>query len=285
MRMDGMATNDERTLGFPPTLIEWLARTATVAVLALLGLTGLLLVARRASGALVEPLPPLTLLALGLSLAGAALLARRLLADGAPTASWRIAAWVTPSVVLLLWMLGVTLPGTNPLGLVAFSGLILLEEGWSWGRFRGGVLSMARPAVTSARELAESSISREAELSGPAAGLLVDDGPADYDEAVTQQVVRRREESGEVLTGWTRVDFAQAQRVAAAHIAICPPLASNPTCDAEQQDGPPAQLKVTQAMSYGVRLEIKLDEPAETPTSVIVEFSIQEHAAVANADE
>lgn len=270
MRMDGMATNDARTLGFSPSLIEWLARTATVAVLALLGLAGLLLVARRASGALVEPLPPLTLLALGLSLAGAALLARRLLAAEAPNAAWRIAAWVMPSVVLLMWMLGVTLPGTNPAGLIAFSGLILLEEGWSWGRFRGR---------------AGSSRLRDRTPSGEAGGLLVEDEPAGYDEAVTQQVVRRREESGEVLTGWTRVDFAQAQRVAAAHLAICPPLASNPTCDAEQQDGPPAQLKVTQAMSYGVRLEIKLDEPAETPTSVIVEFSIQEHAAVANADE
>lgn len=41
---------------------------------------------------------------------------------------------------------------------------------------------------------------------------------------------------------------------------------------------------MTQSLSYGVRLEIKLDEPAEEPTCVIVEFSIQEQAAVSEAD-
>jgi hypothetical protein len=32
-------------------------------------------------------------------------------------------------------------------------------------------------------------------------------------------------------------------------------------------------------MSYGVRIEVKLAEPAEEAASVIVEYSILEHAA------
>lgn len=269
--------------------IDRLARTAILVMLALLAIFGLLLVARRASGALVEALPPPTLMALGLALAGAGVLMRCVLTAGVQTEAGRVAAWSVPSAVLLLWVLGVTLPGSSPLGLLAFSGLILLEEGWSWGRFRRGDAGTGRPVVIPARELSQSLGALEAEPSEQAGSFPVhvrlDDGPAGYEGAVSQQMVRRHEESGEVLSGWTRVDFMVAQRVAAAHVAICPPLEHDPTCYAEQQDGPPAQVKVTQAMSYGVRLEIKLDEPAEVPTSVIVEFSIQEHAAESPLDE
>jgi hypothetical protein len=205
-------------------------------------------------------------------------------------------------MALLLWMLAITLPGTNPLGLVLFCGVILLEEGWSWGRFR--VASLASVTPSPASELRapseDSAAASEVEIAenpdaplqnpllAPASeglfNVLAEDDrveecsaheEANYDESVSQQIVRRRDESGEAVTGWVRVEFAQAQRVAAAHIAICPALERNPTCEAEQQDGPAAEVKVTQAMPYGVRLEVKLDEPAEEATSVIVEFAIQ----------
>ncbi len=52
-----------------------------------------------------------------------------------------------------------------------------------------------------------------------------------------------------------------------------------PQCYAEQMDGPPARLKVAQVLAYGVRFEIKLEEPAEEPTSVVIEFSIHEQPA------
>ena len=104
--------------------------------------------------------------------------------------------------------------------------------------------------------------------------------PSERDAAtVGEQTRRRDDDSGEVLEGWVRVDFAAGQRHAASHVAICPPLERNPTCYAESVDGPDASVKITQAMSYGVRLEVKLAEAAEEPASVIVEYSILEHAA------
>ena len=281
MRMDGMATSAARTIPLEASFLRWLMRSAVLTVLVLLALAGALVLARRVSGALLVPLPTLTLAALGVALAGVGLFARRLLADSTESPAWRIAVWAAPTSMLLLWMLAVTLPGTSSLGLVLFCGVILLEEGWSWGRFRAAA-SPAVPApaaFSTAQSVVGTNVS--ALPNEPIRDDLVhDEVPAGYDEAISQQMVRRREQSGEVLTGWTRVDFAQAQRVAAAHIAICPPLELDPSCEAEQQDGPAAEVRVTQAMSYGVRLEVKLDEPAEEATSVIVEFAIQKRGEV-----
>jgi hypothetical protein len=305
--MDGTATN---SLGTRPRQqaplrhrFAWsLARRANLTLLALLAMAGMLLLIRRLSSALVEPLPTLTIFAVGALLAGAGLLIRRPLAIDTESSQWRFALWCSVSAALLLWMLAITLPGTPPLGLVLFCGTILLEEGWSWGRFRGASFSTfpspagtelpdptENTAAASAVEIAESPAASAQDSPLKPAGesllnALAEENDAEdnaayeeasYDDAISQQIVRRRDDSGETLTGWTRVDFAQAQRVAAAHIAICPPLERGPTCEAEQQDGPAAEVKVTQTMPYGVRLEVKLDEPAEEATSVIVEFAIQ----------
>jgi hypothetical protein len=297
--MDGTATNVLGRRPLPHKSLHHafagsLARRANLTLLAMLTLAGILLLVRRLSGALVEPLPVFTLFAVGMLLAGAGLLIRRVLAHDAELSQWQFALGCAVSMAVLFWMLAITLPGTNPLGLVLFCGVILLEEGWSWGRFRAANGSSVPSPAASAVETAEipgappqrpsPALADESPLNALAEKVGVDaraggDEASDdcvlYDESVSQHIVRRREESGEVITGWVRVEFAQAQRVAAAHVAICPPLERNPTCEAEQQDGPAAEVKVTQAMPYGVRLEVKLDEPAEEATSVIVEFAIQ----------
>ena len=59
-------------------------------------------------------------------------------------------------------------------------------------------------------------------------------------------------------------------------MAICPPLARVPRCDAEPADGPPSQVRMAQALPYGVRLEVKLDKAATEASQVLVEFSISE---------
>ena len=115
--------------------------------------------------------------------------------------------------------------------------------------------------------------------------LLAEQETADSEPAeeavrgVLQQMTRRREEQGEVIEGWLCVEFLPQQRHAAAHVAICPPLARTPVCYGEPADGLPAQVKVGQALPYGVRFEVKLDQPAEEAGSVTVEFSIQEQPA------
>jgi hypothetical protein len=281
---------------------NWLARTLVAAALALLAGAGLLLCARRLSGALSEPLPAHLLVVVGLALTAAAVLFRRVFAGIACSRNCLYAIWAAPTAVLLLWLLALVLEGTSTIGLIALVGAALLEEGWSWGRL-SRIAAGAVPARSGRRSTADSDrsageqaiatpsfvapvdVGERVALSSPTEPDELDEagGLTEYDESVTQQIVRRREPTGEVLEGWTRVDFVAAQRHAAAHLAICPPLERAPACDAEQADGPPAAVKITQAMSYGVRLEIKLDQPATEPSSVIVEFSIREDGPAADA--
>jgi hypothetical protein len=114
----------------------------------------------------------------------------------------------------------------------------------------------------------------------------IDDPPGEAcDELVSQQIVRRGPAGEEILEGFTRVHFTTGERVAAAHLSICPPLSRVPACYAEPSDGPDAQVRVTHVYSHGVRLEVKLDHPAEEPTSVLVEFSIQENPEALHAEQ
>jgi hypothetical protein len=192
---------------------------------------------------------------------------RQTFAGAARSRGTQYVLWALPSAVLLVWAGGVSLAGTSSLGLVALVGTLLVEEGWSWGslRLRAGREGsrLAPPAVIPPAT---------AGINIRAAQLVADE----RDETVTQQLVRRQGDGGEVIEGWVRVDFAASQRHAIAHVAICPPLVRVPKCYAEQFDGPSAALKIAQVLVHGVRLELKLDEPAEEPGGVYVEFSIQE---------
>jgi hypothetical protein len=257
-----------------------LARAVAVAGFSLLALGGILILARRLSGALAAPLSFVTLLACACLLAAAALLFR---AAFQPPA-WSQKRWAEylfralPSGVLLLWAIGLWAPGMGS-GLIALWGVLLLEEGWSWGQLHRRK-PVAQPIVARPSHLAELPRLVAAEL-GQAVTDLESLAEADEpDEAICQQVVRRREPDGsETLAGWLRAEVPAAARHATAHVAICPPFAGLPECFAEQMDGPPAQIKVAQVLPHGVRFEIKLDEPGAEASDVLVEFSIQYDSA------
>src|SRR5262249_57491497 len=103
-----------------------------------------------------------------------------------------------------------------------------------------------------------------------------EDVESQEDEATTQSITRRTDRDGEVIEGWIRVAFATAERHAAGHLAICPPMDRRPACFAEQASGPAAEIKIAQVLCHGVRFELKLDEPAAERSSVVVEFAIRE---------
>lgn len=282
-----------------PLLLS-LVRSAALAMLALVALLGLLLVARRASGALTEPLPPLALLAAGGLLGAAALLFRQLLvfpptslaaSHQARPRAFKLSAMV--SVVVALWALGLSGAGLGGGGL-ALWGLMLVEEGVSWELLRQSartpiidmpMLPLAGPAVPLIRTAApavlpgavwSSATQTEAEAD---VELEACEAEAQRDEQLVQQHTRRRLDDGsEVLEGWLCVELAAGQRHATAHVAICPPLAGEPVCYAEQSDGPDAQVKVAQVMAHGARFEIKLDREQPEPSRVGIEFSIQQAA-------
>jgi hypothetical protein len=263
---------------FAGPVLARLGRRLALVALVLLAMTGLVVCARRASGALVEPLSPGVLAGLGIVLAALAVWFRKTFAAASHSRAAVYAAWAAPSAVLVIWAAGVSLQGSPTLGLAALVGILLVEEGWSWGRLRfqanlapgRGTVQLEPPALRPV-------------VSPLAAGVHELPSIGDEcDEAITQQLLRRQDAAGEVIEGWVRVDFAASQRHAAAHVAICPPLERVPECFAEQTDGPSARLKIAQVLPYGVRFELKLDEPAAQPASVHVEFSIHERQEAAN---
>ncbi len=276
--MDAQAT--VRRVDFPPAscpLGPKLARTMTSSLLALLALAGLLICMRRAGGALVEPLSTPVLAGLGGLLTLAALAFRAAL----PAANLRVRrrtlylTWAVPSAVGLLWAAGLSLHETSIGGLLVLGGLLLVEESWSWGRLRqNGAAPRESKSMAIRPSVAASQSARS-----PAGADVLSESEKEL-EAISQQVVRRRQEDGsEAIEGWVRAEFSLGQRHAAAHVAICPPLDRVPECFAEQMDGPAAQIKIAQVLPYGARFEIKLDQPAEQATSVIVEFSIHDRPA------
>lgn len=253
-----------------------LARAVAATGFSLLALGGVVILTRRLSGALAAPLSLGTLLACACLLGAAALLFR---AAFQPPARFR-ERWseylfcALPSGVLLPWAIGLSAPGTGG-GLIALWGVLLLEEGWSWGQLRRRMPVAPRLESTTSNlaELPMSALSELDQFLTEPESLVETDEP---DEAISQQVVRRRESDGsETIAGWLRADVPAAARHATAHVAICPPFDGLPQCFAEQMDGPPAQIKVAQVLPHGVRFEIKLDEPGALAADVLVEFSIQ----------
>ncbi len=269
---------------WPPALAG-LVRTLAVSWLALLALAALVLCLRRAGGALTQPLPVPALAACGLLLALAALVFRGIFAGSIPDFDPRRARalWAIPSVVLVLWAIALSLDGSQPAGLVALWGLVLVEEGWSWGRpstlarrpTPQPIAAVLSPVHQAARPLMVAPLI-VAPLMAPTSDGLGSDVADERDATVTQQMTRRRHDDGsESLEGWLRADLAPGARHATAHLAVCPPLERAPECFVEPMDGPSATVKVGQLLVHGVRFEIKLDQVAREPESVWIEFSLQ----------
>jgi hypothetical protein len=278
-----------------------LLHTAALLCFSLVALAGLLVVARRLSGALTEPLPAIVLVTVALALVSAAIAFRGWISRdiGAARPLVRYGASAVPSIVLAVWAAALLLPGTNVAGVLGFLGLLFVEEAWSWRRSLVGYRASAKfdPAGASDTQLSglsHSSTATKSSMTVPAAaeeivGATILDHPAadpldrlpvDVGADASQWIVRRRDEAGsETIEGWVRAPFAASQRHANAHLAICPPFARTPVCYAEQSDGPPAEIKIAQVLPYGVRIEIKLDEAAAEPCDVTIDFSIQEPPA------
>jgi hypothetical protein len=100
-----------------------------------------------------------------------------------------------------------------------------------------------------------------------------DDEPTDAVPAnVTQQLTRVREADGnESLHGLVRAEIAAGDRIAAVHLAFCPPLDGAPELTAHAIDADDAEVRITAAHSYGTRLEVRLNAVAAVERVVLVE--------------
>ena len=229
-------------------------------------LLSLLLIARRLAGALIEPLPLAGWLLTGLIMA---LWLRWY-------ATWQPYRFVTPEAARLpiallspaiagLLGLALWLPGTGLPALACYAAIVVV----------GGSQRVALPwrRIWPARlrhplrwQFEDSSAESAGEEPAVASSLP---------PAVVQQLVRRRDRGeAESLRGSVRADFVAGQRIASAHVAICPPFVGPPHCQVAVAAGPAAEVRVASALPFGVRFEIKLAQATEQPASVVIEFAV-----------
>jgi hypothetical protein len=225
----------------------------------------LLLLARRAAGALVEPLPLAGWLLTGLIMAlwlrwSATWLPGRLTV---PVAGRLPIAWLSPVIAGMLG-LALWLPGTRLSAVACYAALVAV----------GGLQRIALPwRMWPARLRPDLRWPFEA-----AAGDSTGEEPAAASSlapAVVQQLIRRRDPGeAESLRGSVRADFVAGQRMASAHVAICPPFVGQPHCQVAVAAGPAAEVRVASALPFGVRFEIKLAQATLEPASVVIEFAV-----------
>ncbi|HEY1784504.1 MAG TPA: hypothetical protein VGG30_03110 [Pirellulales bacterium] len=228
----------------------------------------LLLLARRAAGAPLEPLPTTAWLLTGLIMAAwlqwsMAWLPGRF---ATPLIARLPMAWFPIAIAALLG-LALWLPGTRLLALACYAAIVAvggsqrIKLPWgpiwpTWLRPTGGWQAETAPVDT---------VDAADEESAAAA----------LPPAVVQQLVRRRDPGeAESLRGSVRADFVAGQRMASAHVAICPPFIAQPRCQVAVAAGPSAEVRVASALPFGVRFEIKLAQAASQPASVVIEFAV-----------
>ncbi len=226
----------------------------------------LLLLARRAAGALLEPLPLSGWLLTGLIVALwlrwiVTWLPERI---AVPVAQRIPIAWL-PATIAAVLGLALWLPGSRVSAVACYAAIVVVGSSQriasQWRQMqpaRFGSLLRWRFDTTANDSGGE-------EL-GQACALA---------PAVVQQLVRRRDPGeAESLRGSVRTDFVAGQRIASAHVAICPPFVAPPHCQVAVAAGPAAEVRVASALPFGVRFEIKLAQAAAQPTSVVVEFAV-----------
>lgn len=268
----GLSRADTAMLVHPGRRLVGLERAGFVVLLTMLLGTSGLLALRRMAGALVEPLPTAAMLFVAVALAGLAGAVRSLGKQRLPgqgrAGDHRWPLHLLATCAVLVAAVSLSLSDSGWLGLTGLWGAVLAGEILAWRPLHLPPLRLPRPARLPARPVApecpgsHGAVSQAPALSGmPAAEVF-------------QQLTRRQlAEGGEEIAGWLRAVFAAGQRTENVHVAFCPPFSVMPQLTVRQIDGPPARMKTAQLLPFGVRIDLKLPEPAEEDTSVLLEFN------------
>ena len=253
-------------------------------------LVAVILLMRRLAGALVQPLGGISLLAVascgvllafgwraGWVIKGRAeavplrqLMRREFWRTPVPTRgrnSLTALPLAIPGMAVFMLLCVLSLPGTPGWALMlTWLGFLVCETGWWWLAYLGTKTPhVARP--TEARSAA-------AILAPPAMTALDEEEIEEVPlpDSVFQQVTRSRDGDLERIAAHLRVEFAAGQRLAVAHVAFCPPLATIPDVAVEVTDGPDAAVNLTLIQPFGLRLEVRLEEPLDEPCEVTMEI-------------
>jgi hypothetical protein len=257
-----------------------IANAISYACLGGLFLVAMVLVARRTQGMLAEPLAATPLLVAGLLIAALTMLAQwQHVRRGFPIRGRNynaadVAMFGAPVVLALLIAATITLPGSTFGGglllwlpIIATQiaiALLLRRRRTSVGP--ATVDDFLAPQATP-QKLGERNPTRQTTATRP---LFDETSEESLAENATQQWIRRTIDGADVLEGLARADFEPGLRATNLHIGICPPFASVPEVFAEVADDSAATVKVAEALPFGMRLEVRLPEPSDVKTSIVV---------------
>jgi len=88
---------------------------------------------------------------------------------------------------------------------------------------------------------------------------------------LVQQLTRTLEGNRESIHALVRAEIGANDRLAVVHLSFCPPLAAPPQLSAHPLDADEADVRITQAETFGARLEVRLPLANDTPRTVIIE--------------
>lgn len=92
-------------------------------------------------------------------------------------------------------------------------------------------------------------------------------------EQTLQELTRSRAADGvETIRGKVVAEFAANERTAIVHVAFCPPFERLPAVEAHRTAGPGCEVKITQVLHQGVRLEVRLARASTATERVNLEF-------------
>jgi hypothetical protein len=256
--------------------------------------TAMVFAVRRLSGALVNPLSAVVLISSGF-LGGISAIGIRSLWQGTVPIFVSTKMGLSPlrrsksrsdlivnillSASLLVFGLGLSVPGTKAWGLGVFWLIIAAEEIWAWRHGAGKWFRRAwfrqeplrRLRVDPAQPIAPHVEPEFAEQTAVSDLLASPDTSA---HSITQQLTRSTAaDKSDVLCGRLRMNFAPGQRQGNLHVAFCPPFKTTPELTAAQIEGPGVRIKIAQLLPYGARLELKLIVPSGESSCVLLRFS------------
>ena len=273
----GMSLGHSLTSTFFPPLSKrgpWQFRARPVlvmavgSVVAVLLMVGLLVVARRLSGALITDLPPdamlLTALAVGATLTSTRIAWRRsfpLETSADLSFADLLLGWSSSAATGLL-AIGCCYPANRTTDWLIWLPILVADQFWRQNFFDTG-----EPWLLAGEDGERDLIERPTCVTPP---------PADASQHgnILQQLYRLRDEQeGEVIYGTVRADFAAGQRTAVVHVGFCPPLTQLPEIEAEALPGSAAKVKVVQAFAHGTRLDVRLPAPAQLDCQVWIDMA------------
>ena len=247
------AVRTRRATGVSRQLVTAMAVTALVLFAGL----AVWLMVRRLSGALSQPLsgPEMVLSAIVIAFTALGLQREATRTQYLVHNTPYIHASII-SIAAVVMLASITLPGTPALAIAIAWVVLVSAEAASW-------LAFANARFIRFRQFGL----RRANHSEPA---VADEEPQ-IPAGLVQKLTRVCEGDRESIHVLANADILEGDRRAVVHVSFCPPLASRPELTAHAMDADDVEVRLTQAESFGARVEIRAKQDQPGPRSILIE--------------